>query len=77
MKSVERARDGAGDGTRDRECYRCDRDVAPALLFRIDVAPPDALADYAHSVRFCCQDCVAAMGMLEFTEEWKERNGLG
>ncbi|AGB17090.1 hypothetical protein Halru_2508 [Halovivax ruber XH-70] len=77
MKSVERERGGAGDVARDRECYRCDRDVAPPRLFRVDVEPPEIFsADYAHSVRYCCPDCIAAMGMLEFTERWKEEAGL-
>nr|WP_247731119.1 hypothetical protein [Halovivax limisalsi] len=72
MKSVERSRAGAGDSTRPRECYRCDRDVAPSALFRVAVEPPSVLsARYARSVRFCCPHCAAAMNLSDFADCWK------
>ncbi|MFC3959493.1 hypothetical protein [Halovivax cerinus] len=68
MKSIE-ATSGARETTQLRECYRCDRDVGPAELFRIDVAPPAMLeARYADSVRYCCEHCAAAMNLSEFSE---------
>ena len=74
MKSVERTSDGAGDATRDRECYRCDRNVAPARLFRLVCEPPAALShDYQTAERFCCPDCAAAINVSEFSEQLKAR----
>ncbi|ELZ07153.1 hypothetical protein C479_15257 [Halovivax asiaticus JCM 14624] len=78
MKSVERTRDGTGDATPARECYRCDRDVAPSQLFRVDVEPPDALArEYRPSMRYCCPDCAAAMNLSEFSDWMKSRPRRG
>ena len=78
MKSVERARDGAGDEASDRECYRCDRDVAPRRLFRITTEPPASLSqDYQTAERFCCPDCAAGMNLSEFSEQLKARAGRG
>ncbi|AGB16504.1 hypothetical protein Halru_1906 [Halovivax ruber XH-70] len=78
MKSVERTSDGPGDSTHDRECYRCDRDVAPARLFRLVSQPPTALSrDYQTAERFCCPDCAAAMNLSEFSARLKARAGSG
>ncbi|ELZ08325.1 hypothetical protein C479_13338 [Halovivax asiaticus JCM 14624] len=78
MTSVERARDGAGDMSPDRECYRCDRDVAPTRLFRLVAEPPAALSsDYQTAERFCCPDCAAAMNLSEFSEQLKARARRG
>ena len=78
MKPVERERDGTGDAPRKRECYRCDRDVAPARLFRLVAEPPAALShDYQTAERFCCADCAAAMNLSEFSERLKARAERG
>ncbi|ELZ10873.1 hypothetical protein C479_08678 [Halovivax asiaticus JCM 14624] len=64
--------DGTGESTPDRECYRCDRDVAPARLFRVTTEPPAALShDYQTAERFCCPDCAAGMNLSEFSERLK------
>ncbi|AGB17394.1 hypothetical protein Halru_2823 [Halovivax ruber XH-70] len=74
MTSVEQTYDGAGEDVHDRECYRCDRNVEPARLFRVTVEPPETMAvEYRDSERFCCPDCAAAMNLSEFSEEWIER----
>ncbi|AGB17675.1 hypothetical protein Halru_3109 [Halovivax ruber XH-70] len=76
MKSVERTRDGTGETVSDRECYRCDRDVAPARLFRVTTEPPAALShDYQTAERWCCPDCAAGMNLSEFSERLKARAG--
>ena len=76
MTSVERTRDGTGEGTSERECYRCDRDVAPARLFRLVCEPPAALShDYQTAERLCCPDCAAAINVSEFSEQLKRRPG--
>ncbi|WP_049907283.1 hypothetical protein [Halovivax asiaticus] len=78
MKSVERTRDETGDASHDRECYRCDRDVAPPRLFRLVAEPPDTLShDYQTAERFCCPDCAAAMNLSEFSERLKARARRG
>ena len=76
MKSVERTSDGTGDPPRSQGCYRCDRGVAPARLFRVDVEPPEPLeAEYRHAVRYCCPDCAAAMNLSEFSDWVRLRAG--
>ncbi|ELZ09134.1 hypothetical protein C479_12132 [Halovivax asiaticus JCM 14624] len=78
MTSVERTSDGTGESAHDRECYRCDRDVAPARLFRLVSEPPAALShDYQTGERFCCPDCAAAMNLSEFSERLKARARRG
>ncbi|ELZ11134.1 hypothetical protein C479_07493 [Halovivax asiaticus JCM 14624] len=78
MKSVERTGDGTGDRAPDRECYRCDRDVAPARLFRLVAEPPAALShEYQTAERFCCPDCAAAINLSEFAERVKARARRG
>ncbi|WP_148680559.1 hypothetical protein [Halovivax ruber] len=73
MKSVERTSDGTGDAPRSQGCYRCDRNVAPSRLFRVDIEPPEVLeGDYRHSVRYCCPDCAAAMNLSEFSDRVKK-----
>lgn len=53
MKSVEGSGGGTGETSSNRQCYRCDRNVAPLLLFTIEVAPPATLSEkYADSVRY-------------------------
>ncbi|MFC3960047.1 hypothetical protein [Halovivax cerinus] len=72
MRSIESAGGGTRDTSRTRECYRCDRDVAPQLLFRVDVQSPDHLSEkYADSVRYCCEHCAAAMNLSDFSDRWK------
>ncbi|ELZ10783.1 hypothetical protein C479_08228 [Halovivax asiaticus JCM 14624] len=76
MKSVERTRDGTGDAPRSQGCYRCDRNVAPSRLFRVDVEPPEVLeAEYRHAVRYCCPHCAAAMNLSEFSDRVKRQAG--
>ncbi|AGB14873.1 hypothetical protein Halru_0227 [Halovivax ruber XH-70] len=74
MKSVERTSDGTGDAPRSQGCYRCDRDVAPSRLFRVDIELPEPLdAQYRHAVRYCGPDCAAAMNLSEFSDRVKAR----
>ncbi|AGB17062.1 hypothetical protein Halru_2480 [Halovivax ruber XH-70] len=78
MTSVERTSDGTGDRTPNRECYRCDRDVEPARLFRLVSEPPAALShDYQTAERLCCPGCAAAMNLSEFAEHLKARARRG
>ncbi|WP_247730791.1 hypothetical protein [Halovivax limisalsi] len=71
MTAVERSGTGARGPSRDYGCYRCDRDVAPSRLFRIDVSPPESLSErYADSIRYCCADCAAGMNLSAFSERW-------
>lgn len=65
--------ESSADTTPDRECYRCDRDVATGQLFRLSLEPPDGLTgQYADATRYCCRDCAAGLGMLEVTDRWTE-----
>lgn len=78
MKCVERSGGGPGDSTRARRCYRCDRNVAPPRLFRIDVEPPAVFAEkYADSVRYCCVDCAAGMNLFDFSDRWRQHAKQG
>ncbi|WP_254863485.1 hypothetical protein [Halovivax gelatinilyticus] len=64
--------DATDDAGRIRECYRCDRTIAPEFLFRIEVEPSATLTDkYATSVRYCCENCAAAMNLSAFSAQWK------
>ncbi|WP_247731368.1 hypothetical protein [Halovivax limisalsi] len=67
--------DRSAHSTAERECYRCDRDVATDELFRVVVQPPASSERFAAATRFCCADCVAGMGMLEFADRVVDSNG--
>ncbi|MFC3958071.1 hypothetical protein [Halovivax cerinus] len=72
MTSVDGSSGVAGEPPRTHECYRCDRDVAPALLFRVTVEAPGMLSGkYADSERYCCEHCAAAMNLSEFSWQVK------
>lgn len=60
--------DRSADSTVEQECYRCDRDVATADLFCVAIQPPASSERFAAATRFCCADCIAGMGMLEFAD---------
>nr|WP_256531310.1 hypothetical protein [Halovivax cerinus] len=81
MRSVDQATAtsrASGEGPRTRECYRCDRDVDPDVLFRVSVEPPRMLSKtYGTSVRYCCEHCAAAMNLSEFSEGVKEHAEQG
>ncbi|MFC3959657.1 hypothetical protein [Halovivax cerinus] len=73
MTSAEASSGDDGYKPRGRECYRCDRDVAPQLLFRLTVESPATLsAKYADTVRYCCEHCAAAMNLSDFSRRMKE-----
>ncbi|MFC3958812.1 hypothetical protein [Halovivax cerinus] len=81
MRSVDRATatsSASGEGPCTRECYRCDRDVDPDVLFRISVEPPGMLSKrYGDAVRYCCEHCAAAMNLSEFSEQVKRHARRG
>nr|WP_247729189.1 hypothetical protein [Halovivax limisalsi] len=71
MKPAEGSGGGVGETSCNRECYRCDRTVAPTSLFTIEVVPPDTLSEkYADSVRYCCEHCAAGMNLSDFSRQW-------
>lgn len=49
-------------------CYRCDRPIETDRWIRLTARPgPGVADDYEAMSRPCCPDCVAALGLLEFT----------
>ncbi|MFC3959231.1 hypothetical protein [Halovivax cerinus] len=78
MTAADASSDAPEYKPRGRECYRCTRDVAPQFLFRVTVESPAPLSEtYADGVRYCCEDCAAAMNLSDFSRRMKRHAGHG
>lgn len=71
MSAAEEPNDGEDGTSPTRECYRCDRSVAPPFCFTVRVEAPAALSEkYADSTRYCCEHCAAAMNLSDIARRW-------
>ncbi|MFC3957929.1 hypothetical protein [Halovivax cerinus] len=78
MTAADASSDAHEYKPRGRECYRCNRDVAPHFLFRVTVESPAPLSEkYADGVRYCCEHCAAAMNLSDFSRRWIVPTGRG
>ncbi|MFC3957144.1 hypothetical protein [Halovivax cerinus] len=78
MKSIGSSGAGSPETPRNEECYRCDRAVAPAFLFKVSVEPSSGLSKkYGNSVRYCCEHCAAAMNLSDFSHQWTQQLDRG
>nr|WP_152422192.1 hypothetical protein [Natrialba asiatica] len=56
------------DAQNETVCYRCDRPIDADRWIRLTARPgPGVTGTYEATARPCCPDCVAALGLLEFT----------
>ncbi|MEY7849086.1 hypothetical protein AB7C87_07780 [Natrarchaeobius sp. A-rgal3] len=70
MSSSEIPSNGSDDELAEPVCDRCSEPIPAERVISLSSEPCHELADrYAAVTRTYCPDCIAAIGMLEFTPE--------